>query len=101
MKKYLFVVYGPHADSADEMSAGMAAMAAWYGSLGSALIDPGAPFTAARTVSAQGTGDAIGPNATGYNLVQAESLEAAAELAAGCPLVAHRRQITVFETLAM
>lgn len=41
MNKYLFVVYGPSADNAEDRAMGMAEMAAWYGSLGSALIDPG------------------------------------------------------------
>lgn len=101
MKKYLFVVYGPSADSEQDRAAGMALMAEWYRSLGSALVDPGAPFTEARTVSDGGAGDAIGPNATGYNVVQAESLEAATGLAGLCPLLKHGRQVTVFETLSM
>ncbi len=101
MKKYLFVVYGPTADSEQDRAAGMALMAEWYRSLGSALVDPGAPFSEARTVSDEGVGDAIGPNATGYNMIQAESLEAAVKLAARCPLLKHGRQVSVFETLPM
>ncbi len=101
MKKYLFVVYGPTADSEQDRAAGMALMAEWYRSLGSALVDPGAPFSEARTVSDEGVGDAIGPNATGYNMIQAESLEAAVKLAAQCPLLKHGRQVSVFETLPM
>jgi len=101
MKKYLFVVYGPSADSEQDRAAGMALMAEWYRSLGSALIDPGAPFTGAKTVSDDGVGDAIGPNATGYNMVQAETLEAATKLAALCPLLKHGRNVSVFETLPM
>ncbi|HEX2682271.1 MAG TPA: hypothetical protein VHQ03_13410, partial [Candidatus Dormibacteraeota bacterium] len=81
MKKYLLVVYGPSADNEQDRAAGMALMAQWYGALGSALIDPGSPFTSAKTVSAAGVGDAIGPNATGFNVVQAESLDEAIELA--------------------
>lgn len=101
MKKFLFIVYGPTAESEADRSAGMAAMAAWYGSLGPALLDPGAPFVSARTVSADGIGDPIGPNASGYNLVQAASLEAATALARGCPLLQHGRRVTVFETFTM
>jgi len=101
MKKYLFVVYGPSADSEADRAAGMAMMAEWYGSLGSALVDPGAPFTAARTVSDGSVGNAIGPNATGFNMVQADSMEAATKLAAACPLLKHGRQVTVFELLPM
>jgi len=101
MKKYLFVVYGPSADSEQDREVGMALMAEWYRSLGPALVDQGAPFTGARTVSDGGVGDAIGPNATGYTMVQAESLEAATRLAGLCPLLKHGRQVTVFETLPM
>ena len=101
MNRYLFVVYGPSADSESERAAGIALMADWYRSLGTALVDPGAPFTAARTVSDQGVADAIGPNATGFNMVQASSLDEAIALAQMCPLLEHGRQVTVFETLPM
>ena len=98
MNKYLFVVYGPTAESEADRAAGMAEMAGWYKSLGSALIDPGAPFTGARTVSESGVENRpIGPHASGYNMVEAKSLDAAAELAKGCPLLKHGRRITVFE----
>lgn len=101
MKRYLFVVYGKRAENEQEREVGMALMAEWYRSLGSALVDPGAPFIAARTVSDGGVGGAIGPNATGYNMVQAESMDAAVKLAALCPLLKHGRQVSVFETLPM
>lgn len=99
MNKYLMVVYGPSADSEEDRSAGMALMAEWYRVLAGSLVDPGAPFIQARTVSDESTGEAIGPNATGYNIVQAESMDAALKLAAACPLLKHGRQVTVFETL--
>jgi hypothetical protein len=101
MKTYLFVVYGPSADSEQDREVGMALMAEWYRSLGPALVDPGAPFTGARTASDEGVGDAIGSNATGYNMVQAESLEAATMLAGLCPVLKHGREVTVFESLSM
>jgi hypothetical protein len=97
--KYLFVVYGPSADTEAERAMGMQLMAEWYRSLGTALVDPGAPFTGACTVSDTGAGAAIGPNATGFNVVQAGSMDEAIALAQKCPLLAHGRQVTVFETL--
>ena len=100
-KKYLLVVYGPPAESEEERSMGMTMMADWYRSLGAALVDPGAPFTGARTVSDGGVAAAIGPNATGFNVVEADSMEAAVDLARMCPLLKHGRQVTVFETLPM
>ena len=101
MKRYLLVVYGPSADSEEDRAAGMALMAEWYRMMGSALVDPGAPFTDAKSVSGSGVGPALGPNATGFNIVQADSMEAAQALAAKCPLLQHGRQINVFETLSM
>lgn len=62
-------------------------------------MHPGAPFTGASTVSHGGVEDgAIGPHASGYNIVQAASLAEATDLAKGCPLLKHGRRITVFET---
>jgi hypothetical protein len=102
MKKFLLVVYGPAAENEADRGAGMAEMATWYKSLGSTLVDPGAPFTGAKTVSDNGAENGPnGPNASGYSIVQAASLDAAAELARGCPLLKHGRRITVFETFAM
>jgi hypothetical protein len=102
MNKYLFVVCGPPAENESERAAGMAAMAAWYGSMGTALVDPGSPFTRSKTVTESGVDDtAIGPHASGYNIVQADSLAAATDLAKGCPLLKHGRRIAVFEILSM
>ena len=98
MNKYLFVIYGDSADTREARAAGMAEMARWYKGLGQALIDPGAPFTGAKSVAQSGVQDGpIGPSASGYNLVQAVSLDAAAALARACPLLEHGRQITVYE----
>ena len=98
----MVVVYGPPAEDEAQRSAGMEMMAAWYRALGSALVDQGAPFTGVRAVSDGGIEEeAIGPNASGYTLIQAESLDEAARLASGCPLLQHGRRINVFETFAM
>jgi hypothetical protein len=99
VKQFLIVIYGPLAEDEAERSAGMAAMAAWYKSLGASLLDPGAPFVAVRSVSdAAIEPGPIGPNVSGYNLVQADSIAAAAELAKGCPLLKFGLRIAVYET---
>jgi YCII-related domain len=98
----MVVIYGPPAENEAERLAGMEMMGAWYRALGTALVDPGAPFTAVRAVSERGIEkEAIGPNASGYTMIQAESLDEAAELVKGCPLLPHGRRINVFETFAM
>ena len=80
-------------------SAGMAEMAAWYRTLGRALVDPGTPFTGGvKTVSQSGDKNGpIGSQATGYNIVEAASLDAATQLAEGCPLLKAGREIVVYE----
>ncbi len=100
--KYVLVVYGPMAENEAERAAGMAEMAEWYRTLGPALVDPGSPFTAGvKTVSQHGVKDGpIGSRATGYNIVEAASLAAAAEMAKGCPLLTAGRQIAVYEAFS-
>jgi len=100
--KYVLLVYGPMAENEAEREAGMAEMAEWYRSLGSALVDPGSPFTGGvKTVSQQGVKDGpIGSQATGYYLVEATSLSAATELAKGCPLLKAGRQVVVYEAFS-
>ena len=63
----------------------------------------GAPFTgAAKTISLDAVEDgAIGPMPTGYTILDAESLAAAAALARGCPLLKSGRQAVIYETISM
>lgn len=100
--KYVLLVHGPMAENEAEREAGMAEMAAWYRELGPALVDPGSPFRAAvKTVSQDGVKDGpIGSQATGYNVIEAQSLSAAAELAKGCPLLKAGRQVVVYEAFS-
>ena len=100
--KYVMLVYGPMAENEAERAAGMAEMAAWYRTLGPALVDPGSPFTGSvKTVSQRGIKDGpIGSQATGFNIVEAPSLTAAADMAKGCPLLQAGRQIAVYEAFS-
>ncbi len=68
----------------ERMAAGMALWQAWLGKCGSALLDPGAPLDKSTTVAA-GAGTPGKTDITGYTLLQAESVEAAAALMADHP----------------
>jgi hypothetical protein len=77
---------------------------AWFGKLGSALVDGGKPFTPnAKKVEAGGkvSDGAIGTPATGYTIIKADSLNAAAEVAKGCPIFLGGGKLTVYETSDM
>jgi hypothetical protein len=101
MAKYLLVYHGggmPEGEAAQ--SEAMAAWGAWFQNLGPALADGGNPVSQARTIGADGAvSDGGGANpATGYSLIEADSLDAAVALAKGCPVLGGGSTVEVAET---
>ncbi|MBJ7457394.1 MAG: hypothetical protein JHC74_15180, partial [Thermoleophilia bacterium] len=76
-----------------------AAWGSWLGGLGAAALDPGNPFGASSTVSAGGVAGGAGSGLGGYSIVAADSLAAAAEMAAGCPVLAGGGTVEVYEVM--
>jgi hypothetical protein len=100
MAKYLLLYRGGSMPETEEAQAEvMKAWESWFASAGAAIADPGNPFTpVAKTVSADGS-IADGPAAaSGYTLVDADSLEAATDIAKGSPVLQGGASIDVFET---
>jgi hypothetical protein len=88
-------------ESEAETAQVMQAWTAWFGKLGSAVVDQGNPFTpAAKRIASNGTvsDGPVGTMASGYSIIKADSLDKAVELARGCPVLQGSAQITVFET---
>ena len=84
-----------------EQAAVLQAWGAWYGQRGSAVVDGGNPFTGqAKSISSNGTvsDGPVGTMATGYSIIKADSLDAAVQMAKGCPVLQSGGQITVYET---
>jgi len=79
----------------------MQAWGGWFGKLGDKIVDAGNPFSDhGQNISNSGAvhDGAVGsPPATGYSILKAESLNAAAELAKGCPVLQSGGKITVYE----
>lgn len=102
MAKYLLLYSGggmPETEA--ETAAVMKAWTDWYTQLGSAVADPGNPFTPmAKTIASNGAvrDGAVGVMATGYTILQAASLDEAVMLAKGCPVLMGGAEISVFET---
>ncbi len=68
----------------------MAKWQAWVGGLGDAVVNPGTPLGKSKTVSSGGVSDDGGSNAlTGFSIVKADSMDAALEIAKGCPYLEH------------
>lgn len=61
------------------------AWGAWFGSLGAAVIDAGHRVGQVRTLPAAGAGDPAAMVLTGYVVITAGDLQAATDLARGCP----------------
>jgi hypothetical protein len=96
MGKYVFAYSGGGmAATEEERNAAMAAWGGWFGQLGSAVVDPGNPFAGSASVGSNGGGTSL----SGYSVVSADSLDAATELARGCPVLANGGGVEVYETL--
>ncbi|HKV88531.1 MAG TPA: YciI family protein [Candidatus Dormibacteraeota bacterium] len=77
----------------------MEAWGAWFGKLGDKIVDHGNPFgEKAKNLGNGSVHDgAVGTQATGYSIIKADSINAAADLAKGCPVLQSGGKITVYE----
>lgn len=90
MAKFILLYKGPATDmsamSPDAVQEEMGRWMAWYGGLGAAVIDMGAPFGAGASVVDDGSAGAP-TDLTGYSIVEADSLEAATAMTEGHPFI--------------
>ncbi len=87
------------AASEEEQQQIMAEWGAWYGKLGESIVDGGNPFAGSKSITAAGGAVEDGQlGATGYTIIDAESLDAAAAACADHPHLNHGGQVHVFET---
>jgi hypothetical protein len=104
MANYVFAYSGGNGMAADEAerNAQMAKWGQWLGELGSAVVDVGAPTGTAKTVTGGGAvSDGGSRGLTGYSIVSADSLDAAVDLAKGCPILDGGGAVDVYEAIAM
>jgi hypothetical protein len=100
MAKYLLLFEGGKMPETDaERAQVMQAWEDWFKELGPAVADPGNPFSpAAKKVASNGSVNDAPASAGGYSILEADSLDTAAKLATGCPVLHGGADITVFET---
>ena len=91
MARYIFAYHGGKMpETPEEGQKVMAAWRSWLEGLGSAVVDGGNPAGMSKTVSAGGVEDGGGSNPiSGYSLVEADGIDAACEMAKGCPILDH------------
>jgi hypothetical protein len=61
-------------------------------------VDGGNPFSQSKKVSADGSIANGTSDASGYSIIEADSLDAATDLAKGCPVLQGGASVSVFET---
>lgn len=102
MAKFMFVYQGggAMAESPTEQAKVMEAWGAWYARLGEAVSDGGAPFAGSTSVSPKGR-SSVTHGLTGFSIVSAASLDSAAAMTTGCPVLANGGTVDVYECIDM
>ena len=99
MSDFVLIYQGgsmPETEEAQKQA--MDAWTGWFTSLGGAVKDPGNPFSpTSKTISADGAVGDGSSSASGYSIIQADSLDAATTLAKGCPVLQGGSSISVHE----
>lgn len=93
--KFLFLAHG----EMDHTPQFQQAHRAWWSSMQGHVVDSGNPLFHGRSVTKDGQVTEIGPEqgpALGYSLIEAESLDEAVALLAGCPM-----DMWVYEAMPM
>jgi len=102
MTKYVLLYHGGGMPETEEENAKVLKQwEDWYTQLGSAVVDPGNPFSpAAKKLSSSGkiADGPAGTMASGYTIIEAASLDEAAKMAKGCPVLLSGAEISVYET---
>lgn len=96
MKKFVFVYYG-HVEPTQEV---MDVWRNWFASVADKMVDSGSPFGPGREVTPTGSKDLtpeMGP-ASGYSIINADSIDDAVKLLEGCPIIT---SVRVYEAMSM
>lgn len=100
MAKYLVVYRG--GDPNGEMNdAVMNAWMNWFGSLGDSVVEMGNPFSASTSVLSDGSRSSETAGLSGYTVIEANDLDAAAGAVAGCPHLKAGGSVELYEAVPM
>lgn len=104
MTSFIFAYHGGNKpESPEEGAKMMEKWNAWVEDLGDTMVNsPGSPVGKSKTVSSAGISDDGGPNPlSGFSIIKADSMDAALELAQGCPFLELGGTIEVAEMMEM
>jgi hypothetical protein len=101
MPNYIIAYHGAGKfETPEQGAAARAKWKAWVGGLGDAVVNPGTPLGKGKLVGSAGVSERREDLLTGFSIVRADSLEAALQLAHGCPHLDHGT-IEVAEVMEM
>lgn len=92
---------GPMPDDPAVMEAVMEEWGAWYGSMGDALVDGGAPFGETSAVGPDGSTTDHPASLTGYTIVKADDMAGATAIAKGCPVLKNGHTVQISQSIDM
>lgn len=104
MPKYVLTYHGDMGgmpESQDEIDAVMAQWGAWYGTMGEALVDAGAPFGVSTAVGPDGASTSAPAALSGYTIIDAADAAAATTIAQGCPVLENGHTVQISEAIDM
>lgn len=102
MAKFVLMFHGG-ATSEEPSPEVMDRWMAWFGQLGDAVVDMGAPFGESATIASDGTpspGAGQDP-ASGYTVIEAPDLHDAVVMAKGCPGLSSGGSVKLYEAMPM
>jgi hypothetical protein len=101
MAKFVFIYTGGQmAETPEAQKEVMDAWMGWFGTLGADVVEPGNPFGAGTTVTADGSSTPGGASGLGgYSVISATDLADAAGKAKGCPVLAGGGAVEIYEAL--
>lgn len=103
MPKFVLAYHGmPNIQSKEDGAAHMVAWKKWSDGMGDAVVDPGMPLGASKTITSTGVEEGGGSNPlVGITIIQAETIEAAIELVKDCPHIGETSTIEIAEAKQM
>ncbi len=103
MPHYLLAYHGGSIPETEEaQAASLEAWNDWMEAVGDQLLDGGNPVGQSKMVTANGgVADTTEERVTGYSIVEADDLDAAIEIARGCPILADGGSVEVAELIDM
>jgi hypothetical protein len=97
MAKFLVVYYGGKMETdPKKVEKSMAVWTKWFKDLGKAVVDMGAATQPGKSVSGAGVKAITGKPITGYTVIQADNLDAAAALVKTSPIVAEGGEMGIY-----